>query len=246
MKKGLVIEIMIAKAEYPTFDSRPALNESQWIQYQLDNAKSIEDVINNDKNIRISKIQQDLHFLITDKEGNSVVIEFIDNKMKVYKGEDLPFTVLENDLYETSIYKKSKNKKCRFNTALYMVNNYKANSKETIIDYSFKILEEVALDGSWSIVYDIKNMQIHFTTASNRNVQTIFTNQFNFDCSSNSMLYDLLNNNKGNVSHLFIPFDTELNKEKINKAIISNRVHLPENILSRFYNYPSTCDCVVK
>ena len=65
-EKGVVIEIMRSNAEYPKPDERPALNELQWIQYQLDNSASLEDVIANDKNIRIRAVKQELHFLVCD------------------------------------------------------------------------------------------------------------------------------------------------------------------------------------
>ena len=151
-EEGLVVEIMTSRAEYPLPDNRPAINESQWVQYQLDNAKNIEEVISSNKDIRISKIQQNLPFLITDKKGNSAVIEFLNRKMKVYKGENLPFAVLENSTYDISLYNQKAKKQCRFNTTLNMLNNYKLNDTNiSPVDYSFKILEEVALDGSWSI-----------------------------------------------------------------------------------------------
>jgi len=38
METILVIEIMCADVSYPEFDDRPAVNELQWIQYQLDNS----------------------------------------------------------------------------------------------------------------------------------------------------------------------------------------------------------------
>jgi choloylglycine hydrolase len=120
-EKGLVVEIMLANAAYPLADERPAVNELQWIQYQLDNSGTIEDVINSDALLRISKIKQELHFLICDSTGSTAVIEFKNNKMVVYKGNDLPIPVLENDVYSKSVnYYKSK-QSCRFTTAADMV-----------------------------------------------------------------------------------------------------------------------------
>ncbi len=46
---GLVVEILLfKKGEYPAPDSRPAINKYQWIQYQLDNFSTVEEVINSD------------------------------------------------------------------------------------------------------------------------------------------------------------------------------------------------------
>ena len=73
-EKGLVVEIMVVAGQYPKFDKRTAINELQWVQFQLDNSRTIEEVIASDKNIRISVIDQNLHFLICDSFGNIAVI----------------------------------------------------------------------------------------------------------------------------------------------------------------------------
>ena len=52
---GLVIEQMwLQETAYPQLDERYSLSELQWIQYQLDNSKSVKDVINSDNLVRIS------------------------------------------------------------------------------------------------------------------------------------------------------------------------------------------------
>ena len=241
-EKGLVIEIMVANAEYPDFDQRKAVNELQWVQYQLDNASTIEDIIENDKIIRLSKINQDLHFLVCDKNGNTAVIEFKNKKMVVYRGDDLPYSVLENSEYLQSLKNKEKNKSCRFTTASNMVEEYNPQ-KKSVIDYSFDILDNVKLDGSWSIVYDIKNMKIYFKTKSNKNIRIININSFDFECGTNTKIYDLLLKGKGNINKDFIIFNSKINREKMENAVKLNKIFLPEEILDRLYNYHKIIEC---
>ena len=242
-EKGLVVEIMVAKADYPLFDSRPAINELQWIQYQLDNSKSIEDVINSDKILRIRKMSKELHFMICDNTGNVAVIEFRNSQMLVYRGKDLPYPVLENDVYSKSLYRYKNNESCRFATATKMISNYKPQANTSIIDYSFDILKSVVLKGSWSIVYDIKNMKIYFKTASNPNIQTIDFKKFDFNCEFPGMVYNLELNGKGNINDSFIPFNSELNENKMQSAVRSNSLKFPNNILLEFKEYYKTCKC---
>ncbi|HVG42417.1 MAG TPA: linear amide C-N hydrolase, partial [Chitinophagaceae bacterium] len=53
-EQGLVVELMwLSDSRYPAADNRPALSVLQWIQYQLDNCESVEEVIVTDKNLRI-------------------------------------------------------------------------------------------------------------------------------------------------------------------------------------------------
>lgn len=242
-EKGLIIEIMLVAGTYPKFDNRTAVNELQWIQYQLDNAKSVEEVIKNDELIRISKINQNLHFLVCDKEGNTAVIEFDKNGIKVYKDKTLPYPVLENDTYSTSLNKKQKQESCRFNTAISMLNQFQYSDNKNAIDYSFKVLDKVALDGSWSIVYDINNMEIHYKTASKRNIKKIKLNHFDFSCSRPSLLFDLKSDKKGWVHEFFTIFNNRFNQSKFDAALKKNAILLPSPILNRFYHYNSNCKC---
>ena len=51
-EKGLVVELMwLDGTQYPGADNRPAVGVLQWIQYQLDNCRVIEDVIASDNRV---------------------------------------------------------------------------------------------------------------------------------------------------------------------------------------------------
>ena len=55
-EKGLVVEMMwLEGSKYPEPDQRAELGVLQWIQYQLDNCSTIEEVIATDSKVRISK-----------------------------------------------------------------------------------------------------------------------------------------------------------------------------------------------
>ena len=242
-EKGLVIEIMVANAEYPKADNRKAVNELQWIQYQLDNSSSLEEVIANDKIIRLSKINQELHFLVADKDGNIAVIEFVKGEMVIYKDDKLLFPVLENDSYETSLKKYQNKQDSRFTTATQKVVNYNEKTNQSAIDYSFEILEDVALDGSWSIVYDIKKITIDFVTKSNRKRKKIDLKAFDFNCNQATLVYDLEAENNGLINNKFVGLTNEINKDKMKDAMKKNMIMLPAEIKNMFYNYHKTISC---
>ncbi len=242
-EKGLVVEIMVADAQYPSPDERPAINELQWVQYQLDNAQTIDDVINSDKILRISAISQELHYLICDKFGNSAVIEFKNNEMLVYRGDEFSIPVLENDVYSKSLENYKNNNSCRFTTAANMIKNYHTKKSNSIIDYSFQILDSVVLNGSWSIVYDVKNMKIYFKTLSNRKIQTIDFSTFKYDCNNESLIYNLKERKSGIIDMFFIPLKPKINKDIIQKALKSSKIDLPGNIKSQFFEYYQACEC---
>ena len=82
-EKGLVVELMwLDETKYPANDNRPAVGVLQWIQYQLDNCTSIDEVIATDKKIRISPTgTTPLHYLVADANGNAATIEFLNGKI---------------------------------------------------------------------------------------------------------------------------------------------------------------------
>lgn len=228
-ERGLVIEIMwLADTKYPEIDKRSGLTELQWIQYQLDNAATVQDIIDSDSFLRISKLSlAPVHFLACDAKGNVATIEYVDGKMVYHTGATLPVCALSNDTYELSHnYMKSlANLKTRqftsgsydrFSEAASMAQDFKGGNG---VDYSFSVLERVA-QGSftrWSIVYDIKNMTIHYKTQNNREARELNIGEFDFTCSSPSLYIDIDGNFK-NESSGFRPYSAQKNREIIDRA----------------------------
>jgi len=106
---GLVISSLdLNITENPAPDERPPLETAIWVQYQLDNASTIEDVIASDSVVRIANTTD--HYLVSDKTGSSAAIEFIEGKMVVHTDESMPVKALTNNTYEESIdsWKKSR------------------------------------------------------------------------------------------------------------------------------------------
>jgi len=203
---GLVIELMWHReAVYPEKDNRYGLSELQWIQYQLDNSETVKEVIRSDAFVRISAASvSPLHFLVADADGDVATFEFLNGKMVVHTGNDLPYPVLTNCSYESSLeYMEStgnkvnkqydewtQNSSGRFVKAAWLIEKYK--KPENPIDYSFDILDSVAQSKStqWSIVYDITNRHIYFKTSTNPARQKIDMRDIDFTCgASNSYAF---------------------------------------------------------
>lgn len=74
---GLVVEqMMLLESKYPEPDERPAINMLQWIQYQLDNCRTVEEVIATDKCLRqaVQHGKQRIHYLICDASGDTAAM----------------------------------------------------------------------------------------------------------------------------------------------------------------------------
>lgn len=240
-EKGLVVEIMVSEAEYPEADERPMVNELQWIQYQLDNCATIEDVLATDSKLRIGQAHESLHYIICDAEGNTAVVEFLNGKMVHYTGKSLPVPVLENESYSSSMNNYTNNDQCRFTTAANLVKKY--NGTSSGVEYSFKILQQVALSAEWSIVYDITQKQIHFKTTSNEKIRVIDLNSFDFSCNNNAISYNLAQNDKGNINDKFTKLNASLNNEMLKRALEINAVTLELAQSGKLMNYFKECTC---
>src|SRR5688500_6598065 len=259
-EKGLVVELMwLDETKYPEVDKRPSIGVLQWIQYQLDNCTSIEEVIATDKILRITTTSAPLHYLVVDANGNAATIEFLDGKLTVHKGSDLPFPVLTNSTYQESKlsgtptsggnYESFQNNSIeRFAKACRMVQEYSEN-KITIpvVDYAFSILDNVSQGDhtKWSIVYDLKNKIIRFKTKSFTTVKAISFSAFDFSCSVSSKAFDMNQVGKDDVSKSFIYFTPVLNRNLLERAIRESAREVPisENTRENMLSYAERPQC---
>jgi penicillin V acylase-like amidase (Ntn superfamily) len=255
-ERGLVIEIMwLDDTKYPDIDKRSGLVELQWIQYQLDNSATIEDIIASDSFLRISNLSlAPVHFLACDSKGNVATIEYINGKMVYRTGATLPVCALANNTYDQSVsYSKSlanpktkeftKGSNDRFAQAATMVQDYKGGD---VIDYSFNILDRVAQGNftRWSIVYDIRNMTIHYKTQTNRETRVLNVGDFDFSCDKPSLYIDIDENFKDETSG-FRPYSREKNLQMIDKAFsqVDFLQSTPKEERETLARYPDTMKC---
>jgi choloylglycine hydrolase len=100
---GLVIELMwLNDTRYPDSDARPALGCLQWIQYQLDTAAMVREVLASDGKVRISSSAA-VHYLVADRHGDVAAVEFLDGRLVAHTGEKLPVAALTNSTYAGSL-----------------------------------------------------------------------------------------------------------------------------------------------
>jgi penicillin V acylase-like amidase (Ntn superfamily) len=254
-EQGLVVELMwLDGTVYPKPDQRPSIGVLQWIQYQLDNSATIDEVIATDSKLRIASTGTPLHYLVADARGNAATIEFLNGKMVVHKGGELPFPVLTNDTYEQSV--KSKNNQVsasdhslqRFSTACNMIQQYKASpGNGSVIDRSFEILDKVSQGEftKWSIVYDITNKKIYFKTEQFPEIRSLLFSSFDFSCKESPKTINMNVAGKGDISANFSKFSTGFNQQIVEKTLEQSSPHI---VLSReqkegLLAYPATIHC---
>jgi len=253
---GLVVELMwLDETTYPEADERPAVGELQWIQYQLDTAATVEEVLASDETVRISfNAFTPLHYLVADATGDCAVVEFIDGEMVVHRGDELPIAALTNNTYDDSMTNFSEwtepveelTSLERFCRAADMVSGYVPCEVDDTIEYAFSTLEAVTTEGwtQWSIVYDIPNRRVNYYTAINPERRSVELDSFDFACETPVLVLDV-DTGAGAVDDLFIEYSYEINRELVGRVYgaVEFLQGLPTMALNYVAIYPERQTC---
>lgn len=231
---GLVVEIMwLDDTTYPSADLRPAVDTLEWVQYQLDNFATVEEVVRANEYVRIASLVK-LHYLVNDRNGNAASIEFLNGKMVAHTGDKMPVSALANDTYEKSwAYAKSVEsfggtKKTpqsagsldRFTRAALKVKEFEKETAKNPVEYAFAVLDDVAQKGytQWSIVYDQKAAKVYFRTMASREIKSIDTKSFDYSCGSAVKILDVNASKGGDVTNSFADYTPKANRDLIERA----------------------------
>jgi len=206
---GLVVgEMWLGATEYPDPDSRPSVEIAQWIQYQLDNCATVEQVLATDKVLRIGKEEYKSHFFVCDANGGCAVVEWLDGKLSPHIAEEVKVKALVNTPYAECLA-KGDDPTGRFAKAARMLENY---SDEEPIEYVFSILRTTRQSYTrWHLVFDVKNRRLHYSTERNPKICTVNLLDFDLSCKSPVQIIDINADGSGDVTKGFVPFTHEEN-----------------------------------
>ena len=255
---GLVIELMWhAEAQYPKSDARPNVGTLEWIQYQLDSSRTVAEVIDNSEKVRIAS-EIPLHYLVSDKAGNTATIEFLNGKLLAHVGKTLTVSALTNDSYEKSVkyaagtsFERAKTNSSldRFARAAQRTAEFQRETKteQEAVNYAFAILSNVAQPGytQWSIVYDQKRGKIHFRTLQSPQIKMIDATGFDYSCASAVKIFDANSKESGEVTMKFADYTRSANRSLIERSYdgteFLKRVSAHERETAA--SYPETFTC---
>jgi choloylglycine hydrolase len=255
---GLVIELMwLEDTQYPKTDARPVVDVLEWIQYQLDISANVEEVVKNAEAVRIASPVK-LHYLVSDKAGNSATVEFLNGNLVAHTGEKLAVSALANDTYEKSLnysktvpFEKAKTESSfdRFTRAANKTKEFakKPKTETEAVSYAFEILANVAQKTStqWSIVYDQKRARIHFRSMQSAAIKTIDTRAFDYTCGSAVKIFDINAKEAGDVTAKFADYTRRANRDLIERAFSGTEFlqKVPASSRDAIAEFPETFTC---
>lgn len=256
-ESGLLIDaLQLTTSTFPRPDSRPSLNELQFIQYVLDKYSSIADLQKDLVNLRISPVGSALHYFVCDVQA-CMTIEYIDGVVVIHEGANLPVSGLANNTYKEHVeYAKnfvtfgglnpiildSKHSLDRF-----VRSNYNAKFIQSAgdkVQSLFSYLEDVGSSNNrWQIIYNQDEKNIYFRTKKQFEKQRkIDLMSFDFSCKSPVSYFDLDAEEEGSINSAFKSFDSKENLEIIKKSVKMQR--LPALLAERLAVYPDETHCL--
>lgn len=232
-EKGLfLVELYLEKTSPVKDASKANMFWGQWIQYQLDNFSSVQELVDNLKNVPVIDWWPSAagsHFFASDSEGNTAAIELIGGKIKVTLNEEMPIPLLCNEEYAQDLatvnefdfrggtknfdFEKATKWEDRFLRASYMLENYET-SEGSPLDYSWTILDNI-YSGEWQMVADLKNKKIYFRSNVGKEIKSIDMAKVNFAPNSDLKFVDINSNLNGDVTSKFSNLTAEINQSYI-------------------------------
>jgi hypothetical protein len=216
---GLTISTMsLRESQSPAPDERPPLQEPFYAQYLLDNCSTVEEVMASDARIRV--LDPLSHWLVCDRTGECVTIEFLNGKTEYHAGDELPVKALTNSTYRDSVRawrkgKLSDQSLVRFGIAADRAQGFDPDGREPAIDYAFHTLYLADGDrrggpsAQWSIVFDAQHLQIHFRTKRTPRIRSLDLNRVDFSCDAPALMLDIHEDLSGDISQDLEPYSHE-------------------------------------
>lgn len=234
-EKGLfLVELYLEETTKVYNPNQPNMFWAQWIQYQLDNYKTVDEVVNylnNGPNIEWWPNAAGSHFFLTDAKGNSATIALLNGKYTVLRNKEMPMPLLCNNQYNRDLssakkfdflggkqkfeFNQSKNWEDRYNRAAYMLKNYKYDQRPA--DYAWTILNSIH-PGEWQTVIDIKKMNLYFRSDLKKEVKTIKLAELNFSSAAPVTYLDIHTDKTGVVNKGFQKLTMAKNNEYVEKG----------------------------
>jgi choloylglycine hydrolase len=222
---GLALELMwLDETLYPAPDQRPALGALEWIQYQLDNYATVDEVVKNASRLRVTS-EGKVHFLTCDKGGSCATVEFLDGKPVVHAGASLPAPALANHTYDESLrFLKANRSQAltghgslqRFARAASRAEAFGSRGDRDPVGYAFATLDDVAQGDytQWSIVYDLRAGRVHWRTRQNRAVRSVALSSFDLSCAAPVKVLDI-QTGSGDVARRFADYTPDANRKLV-------------------------------
>ena len=187
---GLNIEIMwLSNTLYPTLSSsKKNINESQIIQYVLDNAATTKEAIELIQRVNLSPILATVHYMICDINNKCSTVEYLNHKLVVTDMKSDKQRFLQNAAYEESLKYRKKGPGIIVRQSSEQIkrifNNSNIINEEAFVEKSFRNLTDFEQHRftRWQIVYNLTDQKVWFKTIKNPTIKYFNLGSYELSC----------------------------------------------------------------
>ncbi len=259
-ERGLAVEILwLPSTKFPDPKSAPSVNEAQWIQYHLDRAGTLREMIQMAKQVVIAPIFAKTHYMACDATGACASFEYLNGQLEIV---EMTETVLTNSSYQDS-REHLKNFQGFGGSQRIPMTGYTsldrfvriASLKKALSNVSapeerntqaFEILSSVRSQShsKWQITYDLALNKVTFRKLDQpqSSLKTVDFKEFDFDCRSPVMTFDMNKAGRGDVTGSFDVYSKAENHRMVLKS--AKALGLPERLAKVVSDYPNSTVCL--
>jgi len=257
-EQGLAIVVLwLDETEYPASDQRPSVTAAQWLQYQLDTATTVDEVIGSDKRLRITPLGgATVHYFVADATGESAVVEFLNGKMVVQRGDTPARSLITNSTCASSNAALSEHLKLpqgerssygnsldRFVTLASAVEHFDVGDNPPY-HAAFEAIDLVRDVGRtrWQLVCNLKARQFYFRTLDNRAIRQVDFSKLRFSPNNAAQVLDIEAPLSGDATAEFRDYRRADNEKLIASSFQASSFvrNLPAAFVQLVVLYPET------
>jgi choloylglycine hydrolase len=260
-EKGLVVEIMwLSTSRFPKPGPEEAINELQWIQYQLDNHESVAAMVEHASSPVVLSTYGKVHYLACDRTGQCAAFEYLDGKLVVTPPERMQANTLTNSTYTESVARlkrhagfggklpvpKSNSSLDRFVRASSLAAELARKPGDRVKE-AFQILDSVK-NGEytqWNMVYDLERMRVHFRTRASQSIKSIDFAKFEPSCRTPARVLDMNAGHQGDVTGEFWDATFEANQRLTEESFRHLSGKLPPGAAASVAAFPRSFSCTL-
>jgi penicillin V acylase-like amidase (Ntn superfamily) len=223
-----LVELFLDKTYSPPDTSRPRMFWAQWIQYQLDNYATVEEVVQHLPEAPLIDWWPAFpgsHFFVTDASGRTAAIEFIEGKPVVSTAERMPQPILCNGPYQQELAALGRFKAFggerpfdyatnswnrRFARIAHRLKEYRPETAPPL-EFAWKLLDEV-YTGTWQLVADARSRTLYFRSQACSSIKSIKLADCDFSTNSPIRFIDLHINFTGDIVPQLAAWTPEINQ----------------------------------
>jgi len=257
-----VVEVMwLDETRYEDPDERPGVPDLQWIQAQLDSWATVSEVVKHADELRVSSQTARIHFLACDRTASCATIEFLDGKLVIHAGDEMPVRTLTNDTYEASCAYLARHEGFggaqAVPSSLESLDRFvRASSLAAaaglhdrglpgLVDDGFAILDSVSMapHSVWNLVYEPRKGRVHYRTAAQPRIKRIDLTALNLSCAAGARWLDLDAERWGDVTRWLYPYDASANVRLVRTTFRRSRVPVPAGAAPLVGRFPDRFRC---